>query len=737
MRVSIRRFTSRAGCFVLTFALFTGVLAAVPADATGSTSISGTVTTAVGGAPVSGICVGVYSNGVGVGAVTTAADGTYTVQGLTPGSYAVEFFGGMVCGNYVTQWYNGTAAGASSLSGSHVVTVTVASPTTGIDAVMVVGATISGTVTTAVGGAPVSGACVEALSNGVAVGVAITLADGSYTVIGLASGSYAVSFSASSSCGATNLATQYYDGTTSGAQLLSGAHVVTVTVASPAIGINAVMVPGTTISGTVTSAVGGAPVSGICVFASSNGELTSSTATTAADGTYTLRGLWPGSYTVDFLTDSFSPCNANFVAQWYNGTTAGSVSSAGAAAVVATVASPATSINAVLVAGSLVDPPVTTPPAPSPTYYAYKIVLNGATLYSGPGTNYADVGSLANGSAIEMVCQARGTSIGVSHPTTWWDLLSTGSWVSDYYANTPVLDGRSIKQCTASQIPAVPTNTATAPTYYAYKIVLAGVSLYSGPGTSYTNQGSLANGSAIEMVCQTRGTSIGVAHPTAWWDLLSTGSWVSDYYVNTPVLDGRSITQCTASQIPAVPKITAPITAVPVRAGASTSLGGKIISIARSQNGVVQTSLKCAGAYGCTGSGAWCALFVSWVWKHAGARTTGLTPAVSTFVSFTSRTYTWHPDRGHSNVPQVGFTPQPGDAIVWAYGGVVQHVGIVNAYGGSLRKDYSINGNWLIPGRNPNLYTSWDVNVDTYADSAIASANPGWYVYGYAVPRVG
>jgi hypothetical protein len=147
--------------------------------------------------------------------------------------------------------------------------------------------------------------------------------------------------------------------------------------------------------------------------------------------------------------------------------------------------------------------------------------------------------------------------VGSSYPTTWWDLLSTGNWVSDYYANTPVLDGRSVTQCTASQVPAVPTTSSGAPkpSYYTYSIVLAGASLYSGPGTNYTNQGGIANGTSVALVCQTQGTSVGSTDPTTWWDLLGTGNWVSDYYANTPVLDGRSITKCTASQIPKAPTI--------------------------------------------------------------------------------------------------------------------------------------------------------------------------------------
>ena len=38
----------------------------------------------------------------------------------------------------------------------------------------------------------------------------------------------------------------------------------------------------------------------------------------------------------------------------------------------------------------------------------------------------------------------------------------------------------------------------------------------------------------------------------------------------------------------------------------------------------MQTFLNCAGAYGYTVGGKWCALFIWWVWNQIGARTTGL-----------------------------------------------------------------------------------------------------------------
>jgi uncharacterized protein YraI len=57
------------------------------------------------------------------------------------------------------------------------------------------------------------------------------------------------------------------------------------------------------------------------------------------------------------------------------------------------------------------------------------------------------------------------------------------------------------------------------------------VNVRAGPGTSYHIIGSLPAGRAVTIVCQTRGTSVS---GSTIWDQLSSGGWVTDYYVNTP-----------------------------------------------------------------------------------------------------------------------------------------------------------------------------------------------------------
>ncbi|MGH9250951.1 MAG: glycoside hydrolase domain-containing protein, partial [Acidimicrobiales bacterium] len=53
----------------------------------------------------------------------------------------------------------------------------------------------------------------------------------------------------------------------------------------------------------------------------------------------------------------------------------------------------------------------------------------------------------------------------------------------------------------------------------------------SGPSTAYGVVGTHAPGSALAVVCQTAGSKVG---STSVWNRLTTGAWVSDYYVSTP-----------------------------------------------------------------------------------------------------------------------------------------------------------------------------------------------------------
>jgi uncharacterized protein YraI len=65
---------------------------------------------------------------------------------------------------------------------------------------------------------------------------------------------------------------------------------------------------------------------------------------------------------------------------------------------------------------------------------------------------------------------------------------------------------------------------------YAYSTTAA-VSARSGPSTSHPVVASYPSGATVRVVCQTYGTKVGT---TTAWNRLTTGAYVTDYYVNTP-----------------------------------------------------------------------------------------------------------------------------------------------------------------------------------------------------------
>ena len=217
--------------------------------------------------------------------------------------------------------------------------------------------TISGVVTQ-VGGGGLAGICAQAFLNGAELaGSATTGTGGAYQISGLAPGNYDLQFSPG--CGGGDFATQWYNATNSGTQSAPGTS-VSVSVGSPATGINATMAPGASISGTVRAAGGGDLLAGICVNAYPVGGASSAgtAGTSASDGTYLIEGLLPGNYDVDFDGGSCGEGGAD-AAQWYSGSAAGTANSADALAVATSTALPATSINAAMAVGATISGTVT------------------------------------------------------------------------------------------------------------------------------------------------------------------------------------------------------------------------------------------------------------------------------------------------------------------------------------------------------------------------------------------
>lgn len=204
--------------------------------------ISGRVTDADTGATLEQIQVCVETEAEEyVGCAFTESDGSYTIAGLSSGTYVVRFsaYNGATLQNYLPQFYEGE----SSFAAAKRVALTAPDVKSGVDAALQAGGQIKGTVTDAATGRDLEGIVVCALEAGGAnelYGCATTTGDGHYTLAELPSGSYEVQFSSSFPFGGLEYETQYYDAATSQA----AADPVLVTAGATRTSIDAKMVEG-------------------------------------------------------------------------------------------------------------------------------------------------------------------------------------------------------------------------------------------------------------------------------------------------------------------------------------------------------------------------------------------------------------------------------------------------------------------------------------------------------------
>jgi protocatechuate 3,4-dioxygenase beta subunit len=222
--------------------------------------------------PIEGCCFG---------GAPTDSDGTYTIDGLAPGTYRVV----AAAPGFVFEIYDDTI----DISLATPVTVTSGATAPDIDFALSTGGGISGQVRDEAGN-PLQGVFVEAslIEGCCSNGGATTGPDGAYTIDGIAPGSYRVLAFISP----TSPAGVFYNNTTD----LASATPVAVADGAITPSIDFTLPTGGSISGRVTDESGnpieGAPVDamlfeGCCAF---------SVATTDSDGTYTIAGLPAGSY---------------------------------------------------------------------------------------------------------------------------------------------------------------------------------------------------------------------------------------------------------------------------------------------------------------------------------------------------------------------------------------------------------------------------------------------------------
>jgi hypothetical protein len=159
-----------------------------------SGSISGTVVDAGASAPIAGIqvCAWEFEHQFTPGGCeVTDAAGEYTIAGLEPGAYAVEFATYHEFG-YDNRYWSEKATFASSGE----VVVTSETTTAGIDAALIFGGAIEGTVTSSKTEEPLAGAqvCAQDLADPADIICVFTNAAGHYVAPGLGTAEYKVRF---------------------------------------------------------------------------------------------------------------------------------------------------------------------------------------------------------------------------------------------------------------------------------------------------------------------------------------------------------------------------------------------------------------------------------------------------------------------------------------------------------------------------------------------------------------
>ena len=265
-------------------------------------AIAGTVKSLSGGTGAAGVPVCAYTGAGELEECTTSeTGGAYRIAGLAAGSYDVGFETQEATGAYFPAWYSG-AAQRSAATGVAVET----GHTANADETLFPNGhpgdgAMTGVVTDVSTHAPIRGIEVCAYPpvpegpppeelEGLFGTCTLTGGNGRYLLTGLAPGHYELEFSSPPNGTLSYIALLYQEGAA-----------VTVAAEQVTSSLDAQLQAGASISGTVTSAAAGQPLSQVLVCAFTGEEASvGGCAPTTASGAYTITGLLPGTYVVGF-----------------------------------------------------------------------------------------------------------------------------------------------------------------------------------------------------------------------------------------------------------------------------------------------------------------------------------------------------------------------------------------------------------------------------------------------------
>ena len=346
--------------------------------------ITGRVTAQAGGAPIQSISVRAYTSTDSVSSVASAstdASGVYTISNLAAGMVYLEF-DPPYASDYLGEFYNDKPA----LGAANAIPVSLNSVVTNVNAALVSGAKITGRVTGSNGGLPLQDVYVYIYGydecNQLSIAsYATTNASGVYTATSLRSGSYRVLFDPYGVSAA--YFSEYYNNKTG----LGTADWVTVTVGTVKTGVDAVLQLSGQITGRITAANNGAPLSSVYVVAYNASGGYAESDYTDATGIYTITGLVTGNYRLRFSPGNSTGPDA-YQQEYYND----KLTLATANPVSVTLAHITGPVNAVLVRGGRITGRLTAGDGGAPLQYVSVSVYDGSGQAVGSAsTNAAGV----------------------------------------------------------------------------------------------------------------------------------------------------------------------------------------------------------------------------------------------------------------------------------------------------------------------------------------------------------
>jgi len=276
-------------------------------------SISGQLTD-VNGLAIQNVCVNAYTGRCHQGHLSSTQsdiDGNYVIRGLPTGTDVyLRFDGNCSGGNYIQEWYDGQYDCNNAQS--------VAGITSGVNATLDAGASISGIVKDANGDTitdvQISVHAHGTTPNSSSRGTYASQTDGTYTISGLAPGTYKIQ---ANNNWAPGYVSKYYNNKTSD----DTANEVVLASGQGIAGIDFNLEEDSPISGTIYQSDGITPITGTEIRVEvlqgdpcHDHEWVTSTHTNSSNGTYTISGLHPGNYVL--RTDNLN--QSNYVNDWYS-----------------------------------------------------------------------------------------------------------------------------------------------------------------------------------------------------------------------------------------------------------------------------------------------------------------------------------------------------------------------------------------------------------------------------------